>query len=118
MQPGSVDVRCSVARISRRRSSRRPAMPWICVTATTCSAIPEMYGLTPLAEATGEVGLGALVARAREQLLGGAEFHEPADDRAVRFRPGGQERRHVGHPAGLLEVVGDDDDRQVGDELV
>src|SRR5882672_6373653 len=56
------------------------------------------------AEAAGDVGLGATVARGGEQRLGGAEL-----DQLAEIHEGGEVR----YPRRLLHVVGDDDDRVV-----
>src|ERR687891_1522676 len=66
-------------------------------------AEPGHASLTPsLAEAAGDVVLGALVARVGEQLPGDAELHQLSQE---------HEPRVVGHPGRLLHVVGDDHDR-------
>src|SRR5689334_24333756 len=42
-QPGSAATRSSVARMSSRSSDRRPAIPWMRVTARTVSATRSAY---------------------------------------------------------------------------
>src|SRR5713101_4289282 len=62
-----------------------------------------------LAEAAGDIVLRAAVARRREHLARGVELGQLAE-----IHEGGE----VGHPRGLLHVVGDDHDRVVLLELV
>src|SRR5215469_8734959 len=69
------------------------------------------------AEAAGNVGLGPLVGRAGEDLLGRPELDEPADEGAVALGLGCQKRGEVADAAGLLEVVRDDHDRYLRREL-
>ena len=70
-------------------------------------------------EASGDVVLGALVLRVREDVLGVVELDEqpgPAVVVGVELR--GEERRAIGHARRLLHVVRDDDHRVVGLQLL
>src|SRR3954454_25006052 len=62
-----------------------------------------------LAELPGDVVLGALVVRGREDLLGRPDLDELAEP---------EEPGAVGDAGGLLHVVGDDDDGELALELV
>src|SRR4051812_14530325 len=75
-----------------------------------CSLMP--MASSPLAEPAGDVVLGLLLLRLDEELIRHAEF-----DHLAEVHVGGE----VGHPGGLLHVVGDDEDRhallQILDQL-
>src|SRR6266436_4784905 len=91
------------ARITRRiwSSTRPPMASSVCLSASSSSWKCRCIGPSspPLSEPTGDVVLGLLLVRGREQLLRHAELHELAHQK----EPG-----PLGDPRRLLHVVGDD----------
>src|SRR5271157_4593185 len=87
---------------------------------------PGFYGgYTPfsdsyLADSAGDIGLGSLVLGVGEQQVGGAELGEDAGalDLCGHGLVEHQASGHVADPPCLLHIVGDDDDRKVGLEVV
>src|SRR5699024_2898871 len=71
-----------------------------------------------LAEASGDVVLGALVGGLAEDRGGLVVLHEVAEAVPGLVDGGGEEGRTVRDPRRLLHVVGDDDDRVLARELV
>src|SRR4051794_40466163 len=110
----------SDASMRSRFSATRTAMTSTC--SRSCSSSPWKPDLrfTPASsEATGDVVLGALVARVREHLLGVVVLDEHAGPGVADLvHLGGEERAAVAHAGRLLHVVGDDHDRVLGLDLV
>src|SRR4051812_1905320 len=91
---------------SRTRSSRIRSRSWWKPLRTSSAIGPS------LAEASGDVVLGARVARRREHDLGAVVLDEQAGAGvALRVDLRREERARVADPGGLLHVVGHDHDR-------
>src|SRR5215471_14100876 len=72
---------------------------------------------TDSAEAAADIGRSPHVGWVGEDLLGCPELDESTDKAAVAVGLGGQERREVGDPGGLLEAMRHDHDRDIRREL-
>src|SRR4051795_10524926 len=85
----------------------------------SCSSSASYVCRTELAKTSRDVILGPFVGRVREDVLGRVVLDEdPGAGVALLVDLGGEERRLVAHPGGLLHVVGDDHDRELGLDLV
>src|SRR5919109_152909 len=91
--------------ISSRRDCSTSSSSWKCrTTRSTFHSPARRAQLTTLSESAGDIVLGQLLARCREDLLRAVELDELAEP---------EEGRVVGHARRLLHVVRDDHDRIV-----
>src|SRR4051794_24206547 len=113
----------SPVRSTSRMRSRfwSTTMPIISTWSASCSSSPVYWTRSgpPSAEPAGDIVLRPLVGRRREDLVGGVVLHEQARAGvALGVDLGGEERRAIADPGGLLHVVGDDEDRVLALELL
>src|SRR6266545_4356374 len=81
-------------------STSPPIASSVCFSASSSSWKCRVMGPSALAEPAGDVVLGLLLVGIGEQLASRTELHQFAQE---------HEARVVGHPGGLLHVVGDND---------